>query len=135
MQNPTILYVDDDLSSLSGREALLKMHDYEVVVTTSSRQGLSLFMSLPVDAVILDYEMPEMKGDVLAAKMKRAKPEIPIMLLSAHDSLAACVLQNVDTFISKSQPPKRFVAAVNELIRCGDFFSRWLRGWEQQATA
>jgi len=61
------------------------MRDYNVLITTSGRQGLALFTSLPVDVVILDYEMPEMNGDVIAAKMKESKPEVPIMLLSAHD--------------------------------------------------
>ena len=135
MKKPTILYVDDDLSSLSGREALLKMRDFDVLVTTSGRQGLALFTSLPVDAVILDYEMPEMNGDVLAAKMKESRPEVPIMLLSAHDTLPQGALQKVDVFISKGEPPMRFVAAVNELVRCGDFFSRCLRGWKHHAAA
>jgi len=105
------------------------------VITTSGRQGLALFTSLPVDAVILDYEMPEMNGDVLAAKMKESKPEIPIMLLSAHDTLPKEKLEKVDVFISKGEPPMKFVAAVNQLVRCGDFFSHWLRGWEHQAAA
>jgi response regulator RpfG family c-di-GMP phosphodiesterase len=135
MKKPTILYVDDDLSSLSGREALLKMSNFDVLVTTSGRQGLALFTSLPVDAVILDYEMPEMNGDVIAAKMKEFKPEVPIMLLSAHDTLPKYALEKVDVFISKGEPPMIFVAAVNELVRCGDFFFRWLRGWEHQAAA
>jgi len=135
MKKPTILYVDDDLSSLSGREALLKMRDYNVLITTSGHQGLALFTSVPVDAVILDYEMPEMNGDVIAAKMKQSKPEVPIMLLSAHDTLPKYALEKVDAFISKGLPPRKFVAAVNELVRCGDFFSRWLQGWKHQAAA
>jgi len=135
MKKPTILYVDDDLSGLSRREALLKMSRYEVLISTSARQGLALFMSLRVDAVILDYEMPGMNGDVIAARMKQSKPEVPIMLLSAHDTLPRCALEKVDAFISKGEPPMRFVAAVSELVRCGDFFSRWLRGWEHQAAA
>jgi CheY-like chemotaxis protein len=32
-------------------------------------EGLKLFLS-HVDAVVLDYQMPGMKGDVVAAKMK-----------------------------------------------------------------
>ena len=78
---------------------------------------------------------PEMNGDAIAAKMKHSKPEIPIMLLSAHDTLPKAALRKVDAFISKGESPKKFVAAVNNLVRCGDFFSRWLQGWEHQAAA
>src|SRR5262249_49935322 len=56
-------------------------------------------------------------------------------LLSAHDTLPESALKKVDVSISKGDPPKKFVAAVNDLIRCSDFFSRWLRGWDHQAAA
>ena len=66
-------------------------------------EGLKLFLSHSVDAVVLDYQMPGMNGDVVAAKMKRAKSYVPIMLLSAYGPLPKSKLETVDTFLSKSQ--------------------------------
>ncbi len=136
MRKPTILCVDDELNGLTGREFLLRQHGYEVMVTTSSQEGLQLFQSAAVDAVILDYRMPEMMGDVLAARMKRLKPEVPIMLLSAHDHLPQAALRSTDTFLSKSAPPSEFVVAVDNLLCTrGPFFHRWLQNWKRRLSA
>jgi CheY-like chemotaxis protein len=44
MRKPTILCVDDDLNHLTGRESLLRLHGYDVVVTTSGWQSLKVAM-------------------------------------------------------------------------------------------
>ena len=136
MRKPTILCVDDEVNGLTGREFLLRQRGYEVVVTTSGREGLKLLQSISVDAVILDYRMPEMMGDVVAARMKLLKPEVPIMLLSAHDRLPQAVLRSTDTFVSKSTPPDQFVIAVDNLLSARPpFFHRWLQNWKRRLSA
>lgn len=135
MRKPTILCVDDELNGLVGRESLLRQHGYDVVVTTSGRQGLNLLQSAAVDAVILDYRMPEMMGDVVAARMKQLKPEVPIMMLSAHDALPPAVLRTSDTFLSKSVPPNQFVDAVDHLLGArSTFFNRWWQNWKRRLS-
>jgi len=54
-----------------------------VVATTSGLKNVDLPEERGVDAVILDYRMPEMMGDAVAARMKQLRPEVPIMMLSA----------------------------------------------------
>ena len=89
--------------------------------------------SATVDAVILDYRMPEMMGDVVAARMKQLKPEVPILMLSAQDSLPPGALRASDTFLSKGAPPSQFVHAVQELLAArSPFFHRWLQGWKRR---
>ena len=79
----TILCIDDHWNILIGHKMLLEESGYEVLEATSGDEGLKLFRSHPVDAVVLDYRMPGMNGDVAAAQMKRIKSHVPIMLLSA----------------------------------------------------
>ena len=110
---------------------LLENDGYEVLEATGGDEGLKLFLSHPVDAVVLDYQMPGMNGDVVAAKMKRAKSHVPIMLLSAYGPLPKRKLEAVDTFLSKSQPPKILLSTLQDLLnnRPKPFFSRWLDTW------
>jgi len=135
MRHPIVLCVDDELEGLIGREALLKQAGCVVLISTSPFEALKLFASCHVDAVVLDYQIPEMRGDVVASRMKRLKPDVPIMMLSGHDSLPEEILDHVDKFLSKREPPRQFVAAVQVLLADQDsFFSKWLRDWKRKAA-
>jgi CheY-like chemotaxis protein len=81
-QMAIILCIDDDVAGLEARKELLEISDYEVLIAQSGEQGLRLFVSHPIDAVVLDYEMPGMNGDRVARKMRRVKPDVPILMLS-----------------------------------------------------
>ncbi len=67
----TILCIDDHWNGLIGRKMFLENNGYEVLQASGGDEGLKLFQSHAVDAVVLDYQMPGMKGDVVAKKMKR----------------------------------------------------------------
>jgi CheY-like chemotaxis protein len=130
----TILCIDDHWNGLLGRKILLEDNGYEVLEATGGDEGLKLFLSHSVDAVVLDYQMPGMNGDVVAAKMKRAKSYVPIMLLSAYGPLPKSKLETVDTFLSKSQPPTILLSTLQDLLdkRPQPFFSRWLDTWKSR---
>jgi CheY-like chemotaxis protein len=130
----TILCIDDHWNGLLGRKILLEDNGYEVLEATGGDEGLKLFLSHSVDAVVLDYQMPGMNGDVVAAKMKRAKSYVPIMLLSAYGPLPKSKLATVDTFLSKSQPPTILLSTLQDLLdkRPQPFFSRWLDSWRSR---
>lgn len=136
MRHPVVLCVDDELEGLIGREALLKQAGCVVLISTSPNAALKLFASCHIDAVVLDFQMPEMRGDMVASRMKRLKPDVPIMLLSGHDSLPEEVLDHVDVFLSKREPPRKFVAAVEVVLADQEtFFAKWLRDWKRKAAA
>ena len=130
----TILCIDDHRNGLIGRKMLLEENGYEVLEATGGDEGLKLFRSHSVDAVVLDYQMPGMNGDVVAVKMKRVKAHVPIMLLSAYGPLPQSKLKAVDTFLSKSQPPNILLSTLQSLLdsRSKPFFSRWLDHWRDR---
>ncbi len=113
---------------------LLENNGYEVLEATGGTEGLRLFLSHSVDAVVLDYQMPGMNGDVVAAKMKRAKSYVPIMLLSSYGRLPKSNLDAVDILLSKSQPPKILLSTLQDLLRRRprQFFGRWFDTWRNR---
>ncbi|HEY6338021.1 MAG TPA: response regulator [Candidatus Sulfotelmatobacter sp.] len=129
-----ILCIDDHWNGLIGRKMLLEKNGYEVLEATGGDEGLKLFRSHTVDAVVLDYQMPGMSGDVIAAKMKRIKSNVPIMLLSAYGPLPKSKLKSVDTFLSKSQPTGVLLSSLESLLdgRSKPFFHRWLDLWRDR---
>jgi CheY-like chemotaxis protein len=128
----TILCIDDHWNGLIGRKILLEKSGYSVLEASGGDEGLKLFSSQPVDAVVLDYQMPGMNGDIVAAKMKRINSQIPIMLLSAYEPLPKNKLTSVDSFLSKSQPPNMLLLALQDMLRPKPFFSRWLDHWRSR---
>ena len=130
----TILCIDDQWSGLIGRKMLLENNGYEVFAATGGNEGLRVFLSHSVDAVVLDYQMPGMNGDVVAARMKRVKSHVPIMLLSAFGPLPKNKLEAVDTFLSKSQPPKILLSTLQDLLngQPKPFFRRWIETWRSR---
>src|SRR5580700_6250754 len=130
----TILCIDDHWNGLIGRKMLLEQGGYEVLEASGGDEGLKLFRSHAIDAVVLDYQMPGMNGDVVAAKMKSINSHIPIMLLSAYEPLPKSKLKSVDSFLTKSQPPNILLSAVHELLghHRKPFFSRWLEHWKSR---
>ncbi len=127
----TILCIDDHLSGLIGRKELLESNGYEVLGATDAEEGLKLFVSHSVDAVVLDYLMPGMNGDKVAARMKRIKSHVPIMLLTAFGPLPESKLEAVDTLLCKSQAPGKLLSTLQYLMnkRPKPLLSRWLDAW------
>jgi CheY-like chemotaxis protein len=130
----TILCIDDHWHGLIGRKMLLEKNGYVVLEASGADEGLKLFVSRNVDAVVVDYQMPGMSGDLIAEKMKRINSHVPIMLLSAYGPLPKNKLRSVDSFLTKSQPPSTLLSTLQGLL--GDqnkpFFSRWLDQWKSR---
>jgi CheY-like chemotaxis protein len=126
----TILCVDDHWPTLMGRKMLLEQNGYRVLESTDCAEGLNLFCSHTVHAVILDYQMPGASGDVVAAKMKSLKAEVPILLLSPYAPLPPKKLRAVDMLLVKSQAPKLLLSALRKLlVQQRPFFQRWFNDW------
>jgi len=130
----TILCIDDHWHGLIGRKMLLEQSGYEVLEASGWDDGLKLFRERNIDAVVLDYQMPGMRGDIVAAKMKSINSNVPIMLLSAYGPLPKKKLKSVDTFLSKSQPPEILLSTLHSLLegQHKPFFSRWLDLWKSR---
>ncbi len=112
----TLLCVDDNQSSLKICKIILEDFGYKVLTASSGREGLEVFASNAIDAVILDYQMPEMNGELVAAEMKRTNPEIPILMLSGWVSLPESALQLVDEFVAKGDRVEFMLLTVQQVL-------------------
>jgi CheY-like chemotaxis protein len=55
----TLLCVDDDANALLTRRLVLESQGYKVLVSTSGRTAVDLAHEHEIDAVVLDYQMPD----------------------------------------------------------------------------
>lgn len=130
----TILCIDDHWNSLIGSKMLLEQNGYRVLEARNGREGLRLFLSQAVDAVVLDYRLPGMCGGVVAAKMKHINSHVPILLLSAYGAIPTATLESVDSFLAKAQPPNLLLLTLEQLLDhpTRPFFRRWLDSWRMR---
>ena len=122
-QKKTLLLIDDDFHQLAMRKAVLELMGYAVVTAADARRGLQLFESEAPDAVVLDYEMPTVNGDMLAGKIRRINGAIPIVMLSGCTSVPRSVLIAVDRFVPKATGPSLLVDAIESLLGRQEVFA------------
>jgi len=130
----TILCVGDNWDELVARRMLLETVGYRVLPATDADEGLRFFRGNPIDAVVLDYQVPGMKIEVVTAKMKGAKPHVPIVLLSSFWPLPKNKLISIDKFLTKSQESAMLLPAIEELltVRTKPIFVQWLDTWRSR---
>jgi CheY-like chemotaxis protein len=98
-----VLCVDDEVVGLQVRKLILERSGYTVLTALDGASGLTIFNDQTVDAVVLDYSMPGMHGGEVAARMREAKPHVPILLLSAYMGLPAEITDLVNVYMTKGE--------------------------------
>jgi DNA-binding response OmpR family regulator len=96
--NPTLLCIHRDPAQLRS----LQENGYELLTATNGRDGLRLFVSQPVDAIVLEYYLGLLDGAVIASEVKRVRPAIPIVMLADSLELPDGALNSVDALVTKS---------------------------------
>lgn len=117
MPIPLVLCIDDEEVGLRIRSTVLERAGYRVMVAADGPAGLAVFADEPVDAVVLDYYMPVMNGGTVATEMRRLRPEVPILLLSAYINLPPEVIRMVDFTILKGDGPEILLAKLQDVLR------------------
>jgi CheY-like chemotaxis protein len=112
----TVLCVDDEKVGLRVRKIMLESHGFQVIIASDGEQGLALFDQNPVDVVVLDFYMPGLNGAAVAAEMRRRRPQVPIIFLSAYFSLPADALKLANAFITKGEAPEALIEKIDQLI-------------------
>jgi DNA-binding response OmpR family regulator len=110
--NSTLLCVHRDPTELR----LLQENGYELVTATNGRDALRLFMSRPVDAIVLEYHLGLLDGSVIAAEIKQVRPKVPIVMLADHLELPDGALKSVDALVAKSDGPHFLLATVHFVL-------------------
>ena len=78
----TILVIDDDNMILMILKQTLTKAGYRVFTVTSGEEGITLLATSQVDLVLTDYTMPLMTGVDLCARIRKIRPDIPLILSS-----------------------------------------------------
>ena len=77
--------VDDDRRVLQSVQSVLESAGYEAVTFDSAEAFLTSGALANVTCVIADVRLPGMNGTELQRRIRRARHQLPVILITAHD--------------------------------------------------
>jgi DNA-binding response OmpR family regulator len=81
---------------------LLQERGFELLTATNGREGLRLFASQPVDAIVLDYHLGLLDGLAVANEIKRVRPTVPIVMLADNLDFPDGALRSIDALVTRA---------------------------------
>lgn len=110
-----ILMVDDKIKNLGATKGYLEANGLEVETTQSPDEALKRVTEDEFALVLLDYQMPEMTGDILAAKIREINPLQQVAMFSCDQTRSAVknsFKAGAVEFIEKDEQPTSILATV-----------------------
>ena len=109
------MIVDDQERARRGLKALLATQpELEVVgEATNGEEAVRLAEALRPDIILMDVRMPNMDGIKATRHIKKAHPEIRVIVLTMYDTHRREALEaGADAFVLKSEGFERLMAVV-----------------------
>jgi len=115
-----ILLIEDELGVSGFIRKGLEENQFRVTLAYEGRMGLQLAMEYDYDLILLDVILPHLNGFEICAELKKFKPEIPILMLTAlstiNDKLKG-FSQGADDYLTKPFHFEELLARINALSR------------------
>lgn len=123
-----ILIADDHPIFRAGlKEILAKDADVESIgEADNGHKALELARKQRWDVVVLDITMPGKDGLEVLQELRRERPKLPVLVLSAHpeDQLALRLLKaGAAGYLTKDKAPKVLLSAIRKVLGGGKYVS------------
>jgi DNA-binding NtrC family response regulator len=118
-QNP-ILIVDDEAQALTSFEMTLRSANLNnFVPCRDSREVMALLEQTDMEIMLLDLNMPHIKGDELLPQITAAYPEIPVIVITGTNDVETavkCMQHDAFDYILKPVEKSRLIGSVRRAI-------------------
>lgn len=91
MQQFKVLAIDDHPEEVDAVKSFLEGREMPVQVVTSADEALSLlrYQASEIFAVLLDFNLPDQKGDEMIGEIYKMNPDTSVVMLSGDADLPA----------------------------------------------
>ncbi|WP_028595298.1 response regulator transcription factor [Paenibacillus assamensis] len=117
---PTILVADDDANIRELVCLFLRNDGFDIAEAVDGKEALAIYSSRQIDLVILDIMMPLMDGWALCKELRRANPDLPLLMLTARGETWEKVKGfelGTDDYLTKPFDPLEMMARVKALLK------------------
>ncbi len=111
---PTLLCIDDQTYAVASRAAWLRTHGYAVHIAAMDT-AVDVFVTNPVDAVLLDCHMEQAEG--IATILREIRPTLPIIAMTSYCALPCRYRHLVTACIGKSENPRLILDELELVLR------------------
>lgn len=115
-----VLIVEDEIRLADALGQIMKEQHYQADIVYNGTDGLSCGLSGAYDVIVLDVMLPGENGFQVVKKLREARIQTPVLLLTARDDIEDKVTgldKGADDYMTKPFIPEELLARIRALSR------------------
>ena len=115
----TMLIIDDDTAVLTSCQRIFTEEGFAVTTTTNPIEGLELASRKPYTVILCDWQMPELDGMDVVAKLESDAPDSAVVMISGYPSVGRAteaMKRGAMDYLAKPFTPEEIAATVQKAI-------------------
>ncbi|MSR88383.1 MAG: sigma-54-dependent Fis family transcriptional regulator [Candidatus Margulisbacteria bacterium] len=119
MEKKKVLVIDDEPNIIASIKRLLTDKNIHIYEANNGKEGLKLTFQNSPEIIIVDYKMPEMNGLEFIKAVQTVKPDIPIIVMTAHgdkNTALQFLKEGAFRYLEKPFRPEEFTLVVQEAL-------------------
>lgn len=119
MEKRRALVIDDERIVLDSVVRILKEENFRVDTSLSGREGLARAVEKAYHIVLTDLRMPDIGGMRVLRDIKRAKPALPVVMITGYGSVKTAVQAiklGAAEYLQKPFSPEELTEAVKSAL-------------------
>lgn len=117
-----VLMIEDDAAARELLQIRLEAAGYGTAAAENGREGITMAAEGAYDLVLLDLQLPDVSGFEVLAVLRRLRPELPVILMTAHGSpevAGRAVLEGATTVLAKPFGRHEVLRAIDQAVPPG----------------
>ncbi len=121
--NRTVLVVDDEQNMQAVMRMVLEDAGHAVLAADNGEHALPHLQNPNLDVIVTDLKMPGMGGEEFVRRCRRERPDIPVIVVTAHGTIRSAVESihaGAANYLAKPFDPEELEIAVHNAINLRD---------------
>ena len=115
-----VLIIEDNEAVSQMIELMLSGKGFNVTAAALGEEGIDYAHSYDYDAIVLDLQLPDMSGFEVLKKLRQAKVQTPVLMLSGNmavDAKVKSLSTGADDYMTKPFHRDELIARIHAIVR------------------